>query len=171
MHFLHSLQLKSASGCPVSVWCSAKTKREGTVITFFLMTTVKWKWNKQLSVFPFILLWIYNQFFGQEWVNLSLCIKSYWQANMKSCGHPAQDGWIQVLGTVSCSHHHHLWLEVSQWKTLIKSKIIADQQVITVKIELSVIGNRKTSVKPLFPQSHVHKQKHIQILSHSFFFF
>lgn len=115
-HFLHSLQLRSTSGCPVSVWCSAKTKRESTIITSFLIPTVIWQWDSSRCFLwffsaPIILYFVFNQ----ELVKLSLGIKSYWQADVKSCGHPAQDGWIQVLGTVSCSHHHHLWWEASQW--------------------------------------------------------
>lgn len=124
-HFLHSLQLKSASGCPVSVWSSAD--KEGVHNHYFLFNH-----NCHMKVREILILFFFfvhlQSIFGQELVNLILCIKSYWQANVKSCGHPAQDGWIQVLGTVSCSHHHHLRFEASQWNTLIKSQIIAEQQ-------------------------------------------
>lgn len=112
-HFLHSLQLRSASGCPVSVWCSAKTKRECTIMTSFLIPTVTWQWDSSLC-----LLWFFSapiMIFFIKIIKLSLGMKSYWQADVKSCGHPAQDGWIQVLGTVRCSHHHHLWWEAWQW--------------------------------------------------------
>ena len=33
---------------------------------------------------------------------------SYRETNMKSGGHPAQNGWIHILWPVGRSHHHHL---------------------------------------------------------------
>ena len=30
------------------------------------------------------------------------------QTNVKSCGHPAQDGWVKILWPVGGAHHHHL---------------------------------------------------------------
>lgn len=43
---------------------------------------------------------------------------SYRQADMKSCGHPAENGWIQVLRPVRGSHHHNLNFENHSFNTL-----------------------------------------------------
>lgn len=47
---------------------------------------------------------------------------SYWQANMKSGRHPAQNGWIHVLWPVCGSHHHHLQSLESQCEYIMPSK-------------------------------------------------
>lgn len=39
---------------------------------------------------------------------------SYWEANMESSRHPAQNGWIHILWPVCSSHHHHLQVKESQ---------------------------------------------------------
>lgn len=53
-----------------------------------------------------------------------VCI-SYWQANMKSGGHPAQNGWVHILWPVCSSHHHHLESYESQCEYIMVTKLPA----------------------------------------------